>query len=47
MRTLVHGMPRIGKKRALKWALEAFWAGRTSAEELEAIASDIRRHNWE
>jgi len=47
MRTAVHGMPRIGKDRALKWALEGFWAGRIGAEELEMQAATIRRRNWE
>lgn len=47
MRTAVHGMPRIGKDRALKWALEGFWAGRIGAEELEMVAATIRRRNWE
>ena len=46
MRTSVHGMPRIGPDRALKWALEGFWAGRIDAEELEATASSIRQRNW-
>ncbi len=46
MRTAVHGMPRIGEQRELKWALEGFWAGRISAEALEATASAVRRHNW-
>jgi 5-methyltetrahydropteroyltriglutamate--homocysteine methyltransferase len=47
MRTAVHGMGRIGPKRELKWALEAYWAGRSPAGELEATAAGIRRHNWE
>ena len=47
MRTAVHGMPRIGPGRSLKWALEDFWSERLSAEELEATASSIRRVNWE
>ena len=47
MRTAVHGMTRIGKNRALKWALEAFWAGRIGAEELEMRAAAIRRENWD
>ena len=47
MRTAVHGMPRIGKGRALKWALEGFWAGRLDAEALETEASAIRRRNWQ
>jgi 5-methyltetrahydropteroyltriglutamate--homocysteine methyltransferase len=36
------GYPRIGRRRELKRAVEAFWAGRTTADELEATASDLR-----
>ncbi|AEG42882.1 5-methyltetrahydropteroyltriglutamate--homocysteine S-methyltransferase [Isoptericola variabilis] len=36
------GYPRIGRRRELKRALEAHWAGRTSADELEAAARDLR-----
>src|SRR2546425_3872937 len=43
----VHGFPRIGPKRELKFALEGYWRGETSAEELEATARAIRRGNWE
>jgi len=45
-RTAVHGMGRIGEGRALKWALESYWAGRSSADELEATGAAIRRANW-
>lgn len=38
-------MPRIGQ-RELKFALEEFWAGRTSLDELEAAAAAICRRNW-
>ena len=37
------GYPRIGRQRELKRALESFWAGRSSAEELEATAAELRR----
>ncbi len=40
-------MPRIGPGRALKRALEGFWAGRVTAEQLEETAASIRRQNWE
>ena len=33
-RTAVLGLPRVGPDRELKFALEAYWAGRTGAEEL-------------
>jgi 5-methyltetrahydropteroyltriglutamate--homocysteine methyltransferase len=47
VKTAVHGMPRIGEGRALKWALEKFWAGNIGPDELEAQAAAIRRRNWE
>ena len=36
------GYPRIGPRRELKSALEAFWAGTSSAEALEATAAALR-----
>lgn len=39
----VLGYPRIGPRRELKKAIESFWAGRSSADELEAVAADLRR----
>src|ERR1019366_8776106 len=47
MRSAVHGMPRIGFDRALKWALEGFWAGTVTDVELDEVATSIRRHNWQ
>ena len=47
MRTAMHGMPRIGANRSLKRALEGFWAGRVTAEQLQETAASIRRRNWE
>ncbi|QJW35291.1 5-methyltetrahydropteroyltriglutamate--homocysteine S-methyltransferase [Cellulosimicrobium protaetiae] len=38
----VLGYPRIGRRRELKKAVEAFWAGRTSVDELEATARELR-----
>ncbi len=46
VRTNVLGYPRIGKKRELKKACEAYWAGKTSREELEATAASLRKENW-
>ena len=40
-------MPRIGPGRALKRALEGYWAGRVTADQLEETAASIRRQNWE
>ena len=46
---LIHnlGFPRIGEKRELKFALEAFWKGQTSETELQAMAKAIRTLNWQ
>ncbi len=46
MRTAVHGMPRIGRHRELKWALEDCWAGRADRDRLLDVAAGIRRDNW-
>ena len=36
------GYPRIGRRRELKKAVEAFWAGKISADELETAAAELR-----
>ncbi|WP_400993316.1 5-methyltetrahydropteroyltriglutamate--homocysteine S-methyltransferase [Agromyces sp. GXQ0307] len=36
------GYPRIGRRRELKHAVEAFWAGRIDADELERTAASLR-----
>ncbi|TFD51896.1 5-methyltetrahydropteroyltriglutamate--homocysteine S-methyltransferase [Cryobacterium frigoriphilum] len=36
------GYPRIGRRRELKKAVEAFWAGSISADELETTAAGLR-----
>jgi len=36
------GYPRIGRRRELKRAVEAFWAGTIDAAELESRAADLR-----
>lgn len=40
------GYPRIGAKRELKKATEAFWAGQSTAEELEEVGRQLRAENW-
>jgi len=40
------GVPRIGRRRELKFALEAFWSGKTSAADLLATSKELRRANW-
>ncbi|WP_435593304.1 5-methyltetrahydropteroyltriglutamate--homocysteine S-methyltransferase [Nocardia sp. bgisy118] len=39
----VLGLPRVGPRRELKRATEAYWAGRIDAEQLRAVARDLRR----
>jgi 5-methyltetrahydropteroyltriglutamate--homocysteine methyltransferase len=40
------GFPRIGKKRELKFALEAYWRGETSLIDLEQQAAELRKKHW-
>ncbi len=40
------GYPRVGAKRELKFAVEAFWKGNISESELSQVAKDIRQQNW-
>ena len=40
------GFPRIGAKRELKKAVESFWKGAISLEELQSAAAEIRKINW-
>ncbi len=42
----VLGWPRIGPRRELKRATEAFWAGRSDADELRSVAARLRRDTW-
>src|ERR671911_1161758 len=43
----IPGYPRIGKRRELKRALEGYWSGKRTTEELQETASAIRRANWD
>ena len=45
-KTLITGFPRIGSQRELKKALESYWAGKSSIEDLHKIASELRKKNW-
>ncbi len=40
------GYPRIGQKRELKWALEKFWKGSISKQDLLEKSASIRQENW-
>ena len=41
------GFPRIGVKRELKFALESYWKGQSSRDELKALGAQLRQRHWE
>ncbi|MBP6620684.1 MAG: 5-methyltetrahydropteroyltriglutamate--homocysteine S-methyltransferase [Alcaligenes sp.] len=47
--TTIHnlGFPRIGAKRELKFALESYWKGDMSRDELKALGAQLRQRHWE
>lgn len=40
------GFPRIGDMRQLKKAVEAYWKGNSSKDDLTATGRELRAHNW-
>lgn len=40
------GVPRIGRRRELKFALESHWSGKSSGEDLLAAARALRESHW-
>ncbi|MDR3511193.1 MAG: 5-methyltetrahydropteroyltriglutamate--homocysteine S-methyltransferase [Caulobacteraceae bacterium] len=40
------GFPRIGPRRELKTALEAFWSGKSDADVLLGVAAGLRARSW-
>jgi 5-methyltetrahydropteroyltriglutamate--homocysteine methyltransferase len=47
LRATVYGYPRQGGGRELKRAVEGYWRGRVTADELQAAAADLRRSAWQ
>ncbi|MGY5452205.1 5-methyltetrahydropteroyltriglutamate--homocysteine S-methyltransferase [Agarivorans sp. MS3-6] len=45
--THILGYPRIGKQRELKFALEAYWRGESSQQQLLEVGRTIRQKNWQ
>ena len=41
------GFPRIGAQRELKFALERYWHGESSKQDLTDLAKDLRRNHWQ
>lgn len=46
MKAHVLGFPRIGVDRELKKALEAYWIGKTSLDDLELVGQELRARHW-
>ncbi|MFC7646126.1 hypothetical protein ACFQX6_40215 [Streptosporangium lutulentum] len=42
----VLGYPRIGPRRELKRALESYWGGRSTSEDLHGVGSGLREESW-
>ncbi|NYT81612.1 5-methyltetrahydropteroyltriglutamate--homocysteine S-methyltransferase [Alcaligenaceae bacterium] len=40
------GFPRIGARRELKFALEAYWNGKSSRDALRETARELRKTHW-
>ena len=40
------GFPRIGVKRELKQALESYWAGKSSQQQLLDTGRTLRQRHW-
>ena len=47
--TKIHnlGFPRIGAKRELKFALESYWQGQSSRDDLKTLGQQLRRRHWQ
>ncbi len=47
--TTIHnlGFPRIGARRELKFALESYWKGESSRDELKSLGAQLRQRHWE
>ncbi|EKE77053.1 5-methyltetrahydropteroyltriglutamate--homocysteine S-methyltransferase [Gallaecimonas xiamenensis] len=41
------GFPRVGRRRELKFALEAYWSGDSSEALLQQAAAQVRQYNWQ
>jgi 5-methyltetrahydropteroyltriglutamate--homocysteine methyltransferase len=47
LKTATLGFPRIGANRELKKAIESYWKGTISIDELKKAASEIKTKNWQ
>ncbi len=46
MKTHVLGFPRMGVQRELKFALESYWKGNSTLDELQKISRELRLNHW-
>ncbi|CAA7388134.1 unnamed protein product [Spirodela intermedia] len=46
MASHIVGYPRMGPKRELKFALESFWDKKSTVEDLQKVATDLRASIW-
>ena len=46
MASHIVGYPRMGPKRELKFALESFWDGKSTAEDLQKVSAELRSSIW-
>jgi 5-methyltetrahydropteroyltriglutamate--homocysteine methyltransferase len=46
LKTANLGFPRMGRQRELKFALEGFWAGKRTEQELLDLAAALRKEHW-
>lgn len=40
------GFPRMGRERELKFALEGYWSGKRTEQDLLATAAELRKEHW-
>ncbi|MDD0855082.1 5-methyltetrahydropteroyltriglutamate--homocysteine S-methyltransferase [Campylobacter magnus] len=46
-KSYVTGFGRIGEQRELKFALEAYWAGKSDFASVENVAKELRKRHWQ
>jgi len=42
----VVGFPRIGEQRELKKSLESYWSGKSKFDEVNKVASELKKRHW-
>ncbi|AFL90075.1 methionine synthase (B12-independent) [Terriglobus roseus DSM 18391] len=47
LKTANLGFPRMGRERELKFALEGYWNGKRTADDLAAVAKRLRASHWQ